>query len=151
MPHCCRLNPFKLTHHFISIVFVLAAQECESKIAQEIASLSKEDVSKEEMTENEEEVINLLLAQVSHSKTQFKCSYELKRVESETPIPSVLRKMRSWPSRRSWSLWSRCYGDRLLPRRRRLRDFAQRSQTYRGEIRLKLRFSQCTCGWLPQL
>lgn len=41
-------------------------QECESKIAQEIASLSKEDVSKEEMTENEEEVINLLLAQVSH-------------------------------------------------------------------------------------
>lgn len=42
-------------------------QECESKIAQEIASLSKEDVSKEEMTENEEEVINLLLAQVSHS------------------------------------------------------------------------------------
>lgn len=48
-------------------------QECESKIAQEIASLSKEDVSKEEMTENEEEVINLLLAQVSHSTTQFKC------------------------------------------------------------------------------
>lgn len=45
-------------------------QECESKIAQEIASLSKEDVSKEEMTENEEEVINLLLAQVSHSCTQ---------------------------------------------------------------------------------
>lgn len=46
---------------------VSASQECESKIAQEIASLSKEDVSKEEMTENEEEVINLLLAQVSHS------------------------------------------------------------------------------------
>eukprot|EP00069_Balaena_mysticetus_P021946 bmy_14056T0 len=30
-------------------------QECETKIAQEIASLSKEDVSKEEMNENEEE------------------------------------------------------------------------------------------------
>jgi hypothetical protein len=39
-------------------------QECETKIAQEIASLSKEDVSKEEMNENEE-VINILLAQVS--------------------------------------------------------------------------------------
>lgn len=39
-------------------------QECETKIAREIASLSKEDVSKEEMTENEE-VINILLAQVS--------------------------------------------------------------------------------------
>lgn len=39
-------------------------QECESKIAQEIASLSKEDVSKEEMSENEEEVLNILLAQV---------------------------------------------------------------------------------------
>lgn len=38
-------------------------QECETKIAQEIASLSKEDVSKEEMNENEE-VINILLAQV---------------------------------------------------------------------------------------
>ncbi|GCC27527.1 hypothetical protein chiPu_0005952 [Chiloscyllium punctatum] len=38
-------------------------QECETKIAQEIASLSKEDVSKEEMNENEEEVINILLAQ----------------------------------------------------------------------------------------
>ncbi|XP_060261231.1 ralA-binding protein 1 isoform X4 [Ovis aries] len=37
-------------------------QECETKIAQEIASLSKEDVSKEEMNENEE-VINILLAQ----------------------------------------------------------------------------------------
>lgn len=45
-------------------------KECESKIAQEIASLSKEDVSKEEMTENEEEVVNLLLAQVSRSRTQ---------------------------------------------------------------------------------
>lgn len=42
----------------------LNLQECETKIAQEIASLSKEDVSKEEMSENEEEVINLLLAQV---------------------------------------------------------------------------------------
>ena len=42
-------------------------QECESKIAQEIASLSKEDVSKEEMTENEEEVVNILLAQVRHT------------------------------------------------------------------------------------
>lgn len=39
-------------------------QECETKIAQEIASLSKEDVSKEEMNENEE-VINILLAQVN--------------------------------------------------------------------------------------
>ncbi|XP_051878948.1 ralA-binding protein 1 isoform X1 [Pristis pectinata] len=39
-------------------------QECETKIAQEIASLSKEDVSKEEMNENEEEVINILLAQI---------------------------------------------------------------------------------------
>lgn len=39
-------------------------QECETKIAQEIASLSKEDVSKEEMNENEE-VINILLAQVA--------------------------------------------------------------------------------------
>lgn len=38
-------------------------QECETKIAREIASLSKEDVSKEEMNENEE-VINILLAQV---------------------------------------------------------------------------------------
>uniref|UniRef100_G1DFV4 RalA-binding protein 1 n=1 Tax=Capra hircus TaxID=9925 RepID=G1DFV4_CAPHI len=37
-------------------------QECEIKIAQEIASLSKEDVSKEEMNETEE-VINILLAQ----------------------------------------------------------------------------------------
>lgn len=56
VPHFCIFPPFAL-------------QECESKIAQEIASLSKEDVSKEEMTENEEEVINLLLAQVSHSNT----------------------------------------------------------------------------------
>ncbi|KAK9538778.1 hypothetical protein VZT92_003928 [Zoarces viviparus] len=45
-------------------------QECESKIAQEIASLSKEDVSKEEMTENEEEVINLLLAQENEILTE---------------------------------------------------------------------------------
>ena len=49
-----------LTSAFISLV----GQECETKIAQEIASLSKEDVSKEEMNENEE-VINILLAQVS--------------------------------------------------------------------------------------
>lgn len=48
--------------HFFSVLLDL--QECETKIAQEIASLSKEDVSKEEMSENEEEVINLLLAQV---------------------------------------------------------------------------------------
>lgn len=48
--------------HFFSVLLNL--QECETKIAQEIASLSKEDVSKEEMSENEEEVINLLLAQV---------------------------------------------------------------------------------------
>ncbi|XP_040000116.1 ralA-binding protein 1 [Xiphias gladius] len=45
-------------------------QECESKIAQEIASLSKEDVSKEEMTENEEEVINLLLTQENEILTE---------------------------------------------------------------------------------
>lgn len=45
-------------------------QECESKIAQEIASLSKEDVSKEEMTENEEEVINLLLKQENEILTE---------------------------------------------------------------------------------
>lgn len=44
-------------------VVLLLWQECETKIAQEIASLSKEDVSKEEMNENEE-VINILLAQV---------------------------------------------------------------------------------------
>lgn len=45
-------------------------QECETKIAQEIASLSKEDVSKEEMTENEEEVTNLLLAQENEILTE---------------------------------------------------------------------------------
>ncbi|XP_078544263.1 ralA-binding protein 1 [Lissotriton helveticus] len=45
-------------------------QECESKIAQEIASLSKEDVSKEEMNENEEEVINILLAQENEILTE---------------------------------------------------------------------------------
>uniref|UniRef100_H2LGG0 RalA binding protein 1 n=1 Tax=Oryzias latipes TaxID=8090 RepID=H2LGG0_ORYLA len=45
-------------------------QECESKIAQEIASLSKEDVSKEEMTENEEEVIHLLLSQENEILTE---------------------------------------------------------------------------------
>lgn len=50
-------------------------KECETKIAQEIASLSKEDVSKEEMTENEEEVINLLLAQVSWTAhTDIECT-----------------------------------------------------------------------------
>lgn len=54
----------------VSALLFVVFQECESKIAQEIASLSKEDVSKEEMTENEEEVINLLLAQVSYSCTQ---------------------------------------------------------------------------------
>lgn len=47
----------------LNVVFFLW-QECETKIAQEIASLSKEDVSKEEMNENEE-VINILLAQVA--------------------------------------------------------------------------------------
>ncbi|XP_077472062.1 ralA-binding protein 1 [Stigmatopora argus] len=45
-------------------------QECETKIAQEIASLSKEDVSKEEMTENEEEVVNLLMAQENEILTE---------------------------------------------------------------------------------
>ncbi|XP_064187226.1 ralA-binding protein 1-like [Anguilla rostrata] len=45
-------------------------QECETKIAQEIASLSKEDVSKEEMTENEEEVLNILLAQENEVLTE---------------------------------------------------------------------------------
>ncbi|KAI1888964.1 hypothetical protein AGOR_G00174180 [Albula goreensis] len=45
-------------------------QECETKIAQEIASLSKEDVSKEEMTENEEEVVNILLAQENEVLTE---------------------------------------------------------------------------------
>ncbi|XP_012670844.2 ralA-binding protein 1 [Clupea harengus] len=45
-------------------------QECETKIAQEIASLSKEDVSKEEMNENEEEVINILLAQENELLTE---------------------------------------------------------------------------------
>lgn len=44
-------------------VILFLWQECETKIAQEIASLSKEDISKEEMNENEE-VINILLAQV---------------------------------------------------------------------------------------
>uniref|UniRef100_A0A4W4EXA1 Rho-GAP domain-containing protein n=1 Tax=Electrophorus electricus TaxID=8005 RepID=A0A4W4EXA1_ELEEL len=45
-------------------------QECESKIAQEIASLSKEDVSKEEMSENEEEVLNILLTQENEILTE---------------------------------------------------------------------------------
>nr|XP_060631025.1 ralA-binding protein 1 [Anolis sagrei ordinatus]XP_060631026.1 ralA-binding protein 1 [Anolis sagrei ordinatus] len=44
-------------------------QECETKIAREIASLSKEDVSKEEMNENEE-VINILLAQENEILTE---------------------------------------------------------------------------------
>ncbi|CAM2106477.1 ralA-binding protein 1 isoform X1 [Caretta caretta] len=44
-------------------------QECETKIAQEIASLSKEDVSKEEMNENEE-VINILLTQENEILTE---------------------------------------------------------------------------------
>ncbi|KFQ24615.1 RalA-binding protein 1, partial [Merops nubicus] len=44
-------------------------QECETKIAQEIASLSKEDVSKEEMNENEE-VLNILLAQENEILTE---------------------------------------------------------------------------------
>lgn len=56
-------------------------QECESKIAQEIASLSKEDVSKEEMTENEEEVIHLLLSQVHNSPKPLNsaCSWKLQQ------------------------------------------------------------------------
>ncbi|XP_041103709.1 ralA-binding protein 1-like [Polyodon spathula] len=45
-------------------------QECETKIAQEIASLSKEDVSKEEMNENEEEVLNILLSQENEILTE---------------------------------------------------------------------------------
>lgn len=45
-------------------------QACETKIAQEIASLSKEDVSKEEMNENEEEVINILLSQENEILTE---------------------------------------------------------------------------------
>nr|XP_056710304.1 ralA-binding protein 1 [Euleptes europaea] len=44
-------------------------QECETKIAREIASLSKEDVSKAEMNENEE-VINILLAQENEILTE---------------------------------------------------------------------------------
>ncbi|KAI4880617.1 hypothetical protein NFI96_021160 [Prochilodus magdalenae] len=50
--------------------FTLFLHECESKIAQEIASLSKEDVSKEEMSENEEEVLNILLAQENEILTE---------------------------------------------------------------------------------
>ncbi|XP_032323282.1 ralA-binding protein 1 isoform X2 [Camelus ferus] len=52
-----------------SIKEEIRRQECESKIAQEIASLSKEDVSKEEMNENEE-VINILLAQENEILTE---------------------------------------------------------------------------------
>uniref|UniRef100_A0A8C6QD92 RalA-binding protein 1-like Ral binding domain-containing protein n=1 Tax=Nannospalax galili TaxID=1026970 RepID=A0A8C6QD92_NANGA len=44
-------------------------QECETKIAQEIASLSKEDVSKEQMNENEE-VVSILLAQENEILTE---------------------------------------------------------------------------------
>uniref|UniRef100_A0A2K6CRE2 RalA-binding protein 1 n=1 Tax=Macaca nemestrina TaxID=9545 RepID=A0A2K6CRE2_MACNE len=44
-------------------------QECETKIAQEIASLSKEAVSKKEMNENEE-VINILLVQEKEILTE---------------------------------------------------------------------------------
>ncbi|KAK7878032.1 hypothetical protein WMY93_031313 [Mugilogobius chulae] len=53
-----------------SIKEEIRRQDCETKIAQEIASLSKEDVSKEEMTENEEEVINLLLKQENEILTE---------------------------------------------------------------------------------
>ncbi|XP_073646628.1 ralA-binding protein 1 isoform X2 [Tursiops truncatus] len=52
-----------------SIKEEIRRQECETKIAQEIASLSKEDVSKEEMNENEE-VINILLAQENEILTE---------------------------------------------------------------------------------
>lgn len=60
-------------------------QECETKIAQEIASPSKEDVSKEEMNENEE-VINILLAQVGGQHLPacllvFSCSLSLKNTK----------------------------------------------------------------------
>lgn len=66
--HLCEHDKFHSAYRCaLFVLFCLASQECESKIAQEIASLSKEDVSKEEMTENEEEVINLLLTQVSNS------------------------------------------------------------------------------------
>uniref|UniRef100_A0A2K6Q8T8 Rho-GAP domain-containing protein n=1 Tax=Rhinopithecus roxellana TaxID=61622 RepID=A0A2K6Q8T8_RHIRO len=44
-------------------------QECETKIAQDIASLSKEAVSKKEMNENEE-VINILLVQEKEILTE---------------------------------------------------------------------------------
>lgn len=58
-----RVNTATREAVLLNVVFFLW-QECETKIAQEIASLSKEDVSKEEMNENEE-VINILLAQVA--------------------------------------------------------------------------------------
>lgn len=54
----------KVTREAVLLNVFFLCQECETKIAQEIASLSKEDVSKEEMNENEE-VINILLAQVA--------------------------------------------------------------------------------------
>nr|XP_020649211.1 ralA-binding protein 1 isoform X7 [Pogona vitticeps] len=59
----------KMNIQNISIVLSPTVQECETKIAREIASLSKEDVSKEEMTENEE-VINILLAQENEILTE---------------------------------------------------------------------------------
>lgn len=63
-------------------VVLLLWQECETKIAQEIASLSKEDVSKEEMNENEE-VINILLAQVGGRLLPVVCWYFLVSYLSE--------------------------------------------------------------------
>ena len=66
-------------------VILFLWQECETKIAQEIASLSKEDVSKEEMNENEE-VINILLAQVHGSHLPvcllvFSCSVSFRNIK----------------------------------------------------------------------
>lgn len=70
-------------------------QECETKIAREIASLSKEDVSKEEMNENEE-VINILLAQVVHVYSVFTlfyfCKHGTKTFEWD-PYLIVMQKM----------------------------------------------------------
>lgn len=120
------------------------------------------------MTENEEEVINLLLAQVSHltymsvfwptkwhkiclktwssftnppltlNSCQAPCMPAVDGIIMRFPhFLSVIRKMRSWQSRRSWSLLSRCFADRSLPRRKKSRGCEQRSQTYRGETRPK--------------
>lgn len=66
-------------------VVIFLWQECETKIAQEIASLSKEDVSKEEMNENEE-VINILLAQVGGRHIPgcwlvFSCSISFRNIK----------------------------------------------------------------------